>query len=211
MHGTRGQDRAARQPLKWLEIRPTERASGFLHASNKPSAFMAVSSMLTIVTRGAFICCAAGLVLGWTGRSTRRRNLLVAVAIAALGFQAVHLSEHVIQLPIWALDASAGPLLTRRRVTRSPQQQCVLLRDHRGDPPTSLRRFHNRRGTHDPRIPCRRTCSADVDPGVLQSSPWPRALSFTSASTRWPRCSLCCRFETADATGTSPGMSAAAH
>lgn len=64
---------------------------------------------------GAWVVATAGvalLVWSWYARPERRRAVLTLVAVAGLGFQVVHVAEHVVQSGVWVAAPEQPPFLT---------------------------------------------------------------------------------------------------
>lgn len=64
---------------------------------------------------GVLVVAAAGvalLVWSWHARPERRRAVLTVVAVAGLGFQVVHVAEHVLQSGVWVAAPEQPPFLT---------------------------------------------------------------------------------------------------
>lgn len=64
---------------------------------------------------GVWVVAATGvalLVWSWHARPERRRAVLTLVAVAGLGFQVVHVVEHVVQSGVWAGAPEQPPFLT---------------------------------------------------------------------------------------------------
>jgi hypothetical protein len=55
---------------------------------------------------------AFGLAWVWQHRAQQRRAVIATVAVAGLGFQAVHALEHLVQVGAWVLSPGRTPFLT---------------------------------------------------------------------------------------------------